>query len=304
MIDQESPMTRPRQFNVSVLVRTCGRSPVFLRRALNSIIGQTVLPEYIIVLNDESNPSAVESELAQINFVGLPLRHLSRNEGLQPHSNRSKALNRGIAEATTQWIAILDDDDTWAPNFLERVAGVLVTNEARSDFGGVITQTEAIYERVKGNEIIQTGSEPFNPQLRALDLAALTVETQFTINSMVISRRVFEAVGGYREDLPMQEDWEFNVRAATRFHFEVIPEPLVRYHQRPSDDSAANTSAKELDRVAIMIRNEWLRKDIAEGRLGLGQLSLAGESRGLGRELSRWIRWRKKIARWLGRSSR
>ena len=294
----------PDKFDLDVMVRTCGRKPIFLRRALNSIATQLLSPSTVTIINDGTSPITNESELAMVDMRGITVRHLFRDSELRPKPNRSAALNRGIAVATTQWIAILDDDDTWAPNFLERVAGMLATNEARSDFGGVITQTEAIYERVKGNEIIQTGSEPFNPQLRALDLAALTVETQFTINSMVISRRVFEAVGGYREDLPMQEDWEFNVRAATRFHFEVIPEPLVRYHQRPSDDSAANTSAKELDRVAIMIRNEWLRKDIAEGRLGLGQLSLAGESRGLGRELSRWIRWRKKIARWLGRSSR
>jgi glycosyltransferase involved in cell wall biosynthesis len=290
--------------DLCVIVRTHGRPPIFLNRALRSIARQTRLPASVIIIDDGTDPACVNTELAKLDLSGLVVRHLARDIQCHPKPNRAAALNRGIAAATTRWISFLDDDDTWAPTFVERVATALQSMEAMPNFGGVVTQTEAVYEKLEGGMLIETGREPFNPNLYVVDVAALAVETQFTNNSMVIKKEVFDAVGFYREDLPVQEDWEFNVRAATQFHFEVIPEPLVRYHQRPSNSSAANTSADELNRVAVLIRNEWLRKDLTAGRIGLGQLSLAGESRGLGRELSRWIRWRRRIAKWLGRPIR
>ena len=38
----------------------------------------------------------------------------------QRNSGPAGARNRGIAETTAEWIAFLDADDEWAPEFLER----------------------------------------------------------------------------------------------------------------------------------------------------------------------------------------
>ena len=294
----------PSQFNISVIVRTGGRSPLFLRRALSSILAQTQLPSTIIVVNDGLDISGVEAELGKIEWRGIAVKYLPRDPQIQAQPNRSAALNRGISAVTTQWISFLDDDDTWTPRFLERVAAVLATGGDCLGFGGVVTQTLAIHEKFGTDKIVEQRRRRYNPDLRVLDLAALAVGNRFTLNSLVVGRHVFAAVGNYREDLSVLEDWEFNVRAAVRFHFEVIPEALVCYHLRPADDSAANSSIDEHLRVAVRIRNEWLRADVAAGRLGLGQLALTGEIRGLGAVLAVGKKWRDRMRSWFGGSTR
>lgn len=290
--------------DLTVIVRTCGRPLVFLRRALGSIAAQTRLPAMVIISNDGGDGAGVERELVGIELRGLQCRHVRRDAGAHPKPNRSAALNRAIDEVATQWIAFLDDDDTWAPVLLERVEPLLRQGSERPDFGGVVTRTEAVYERVLASEIREVRREPFNPALEVVDLAMLAVENRFTINALVVKREVFAHVGGFREDLSLLEDWEFNVRAASRFQFEVLPEMLARYHQRLEGGPAENSRPDEMIHAMTRIRNEWLRADIAAGRLGLGQLALAGELRGLGAELSRWRRWRQRLFGWLNRRPR
>lgn len=289
------------QFDLSVIVRTNGRSPQFLRRALGSIIAQTRLPAMIVVVNDSSDGALIKAELGQIDFRGISWQYLPRDVAIQPQPNRSTALNRGLAAAGTCWISFLDDDDTWMPQFLERVGSLLAVVEQRPDFGGVVTQTQTVEERLEAGVVVEKLRRPFNPGLLAVDLALLAKGNRFTLNSMVVNREVFASVGAYRDDLPVLEDWEFNVRAAAHFHFEVIPEALVCYHLRPSNDATANTSLIEHRRVKRMIQNEWLRHDRAAGRHGLGQLAWAGEIRGLRVVLDSGRAWRDRIRCWLGR---
>jgi glycosyltransferase involved in cell wall biosynthesis len=284
---------------ISVLVRTAGRPSFFLRRALASIGTQSVRPDEIVIVNVGEARLEVDSAIRDAAPTGIKI-----SVEHAPSLGRAAALNRAANLARADWLAFLDDDDTWSPSFLASTGAAIARRSAHSTFGGVVTQTCAIYERYTGRSAREVGREAFNPGLIAIDLAALAVENRFTNNALVLRRAVLDAVGPWREDLVALEDWEFNLRVTARFHLEVISEMLAHYHRRPPNDLAPNTSTVELDRTAIELRNEWLRADLAAGRIGLGQLALGGESLGLGRALSRTERWRSKIAGWVGRSSR
>ncbi len=288
--------SRPK---ISVIVRTAGRDPIFLRRALESICAQTAAPLEVVVFNAGGAPAAIDHAIEGAKFAGIAVT--SRHSG---PLGMAAAANRAIEATLGAWVAFLDDDDTWDPRFLEETGRVIAREGAAPDFGGVVTQTLAVYERLVGGCLQQRKLEPFNPGLDAVDLAALASENRFTNNALVFRRDAFAVLGPFREDLPVLDDWEFNVRLAAKFRLVVVPQPLARYHQRPATDPAPNSRRADHARVAVEIHNEWLRADIAAGRLGLGQLALAGEARGLGRELSRWTRWRRRLTGWLGRPLR
>jgi GT2 family glycosyltransferase len=133
----------------------------------------------------------------------------------------------------------------------------------------------------------------------AVDLAQLASANQFTNNALVFRRAAFTEVGGFREDLPLLYDWDFNVRLAVRFRIECLPMNLANYHLRAAQDGAPNSAQDEMLRAAAKIRNEWIRADLAAGRIGLGQLALAGEAVGVGRFLARMARWRMRLRHWL-----
>jgi hypothetical protein len=102
-------------------------------------------------------------------------------------------------------------------------------------------------------------------------------ENQFRVNAFVFERSCLENVGLYREDLPVLGDWEFNLRFLRDYDIGVIPEELSYFHTRPpkTDGSFSNTVVDGVDRHVLyetIIRNEYLRRDLSEGKLGLGWL--------------------------------
>jgi len=94
--------------NVSVVIPTYNRYE-FLKRALESVYAQSTLPKEIIIIDDGSTDetSQIQNEFPQIKYI------------YQKNSGVSSARNLGIQNATQDWIAFLDSDDTWDEKKLE-----------------------------------------------------------------------------------------------------------------------------------------------------------------------------------------
>ncbi|MCD8481409.1 MAG: hypothetical protein LR015_01255 [Verrucomicrobia bacterium] len=73
----------------------------------------------------------------------------------------------------------------------------------------------------------------------------------------------------------MLGDWDFNVRFLQRYEIGVIHDTLAYYHDREqagNGDYASSVSGKAHlhEFYDNLLRNEWLRNDIASGRTGIG----------------------------------
>ncbi|AOS44552.1 Putative glycosyltransferase EpsH [Lacunisphaera limnophila] len=261
--------------DITVIVRTSGRSRCYLDRALASIRAQTCRPAQVIISDDASAGPTPD--------VGDPgIVWVTRPPDESP--NRSKALNRGIQHAGTAWLAFLDDDDTWHPEFLARMR-TAVTGPTTA----VCCRTQARYEHEVEGRFQPLGEEPFNPGLYGITLSRLAAANLFTNNAVLWPRDFFTTLGGYREDLTMLEDWEFNVRAAQRFSLAVLPETLAYYHQRPRQDGglAANSAKTQHDRARDQLLQEWRAAGLLPPDRGWRWVANRG------RELRhRWARWR------------
>ena len=84
----------------------------FLTEALASVFGQSRRPDEIIVVDDGSNDGTAEA-MARLTDQGV--RYVR-----QQNAGPSAARNRGMREATSEWIAFLDSDDLWLPHRLAR----------------------------------------------------------------------------------------------------------------------------------------------------------------------------------------
>jgi glycosyltransferase involved in cell wall biosynthesis len=81
-----------------------------IKRTLNSVFIQKYQPVEIIVVDDGSTDGS-EEIVSSLEIKNLKLIK-QQNNGV------SAARNRGIKEALCTWIAFLDGDDEWLPNFL------------------------------------------------------------------------------------------------------------------------------------------------------------------------------------------
>src|SRR5438128_1933814 len=94
---------------VSVIIPAYDPGP-YLEEALQSVIAQTYTDWEAIVVDDGS-----KQDLSFVAQMHPKIRYIR-----QDNAGVSAARNRGIAESTGEFIALLDADDLWLPEKLAR----------------------------------------------------------------------------------------------------------------------------------------------------------------------------------------
>ncbi len=98
---------RPR---VSVIIPAFNAAE-FIAEALESVFGQT-FPEYEVIVVNDGSPDTTEFEKSLAPYIDR-LVYL-KQENLGP----SAARNAGVMKAQGEFVAFLDSDDVWEPNYL------------------------------------------------------------------------------------------------------------------------------------------------------------------------------------------
>jgi len=118
---------------VSVLISTYNR-PQFLAEALASVVVQYFDDIEVIVRDDAGRPGEVEDVIRDVNDDRIVYRRNSSNVGV--FATNAVLYN----EARGQYLAHLDDDDAWRPEFLERMVAALDDNlDCGLAFAGSLT---------------------------------------------------------------------------------------------------------------------------------------------------------------------
>lgn len=258
---------------VSIITRTVDR-PVLLERTFRSVLAQT-FQDWELVLVDMGKAETVRKLIDDLapEFNGR-LKHFPFDDP-QP-GMRGIPINAGINASTGELIILLDDDDTWEPDFLEKMEAALAKKPHPNALGAVC-RTRCIEETSVKEGLKATRSYLLNGDMTNLTLGALSVVNRFPPCSFIFERAALKAVGMYPEDYPVLEDWHFNLRFLLHHEILVVPEVLANYHHRPTGVSGAeaNSLTGELNdhkyHEARLI-NDALREDIRTGKAGLGQV--------------------------------
>lgn len=259
-----------------------------------------------IIVYDGSDPAFVETIANEAGSKGIEAVVIHNPVPL----GMEAASNRGIRNSASEFIVIHDDDDTWEPLFLEKTVGFL-RSERGLKYGGVITHSSIIQERIDKDECVILSKAPFNNvQTPAIYLADMALANLFPILSFLYRREYFEKTGGYDETLPVLGDWDFNLKFLLHADIAVIPEILVNYHQRPKNkvkayDNTVIQGRKMHEEYDAIIRNRMLRGDISSNTIGLGYLVGFGremQGANLLRTIKTWLknsRFCGYIGRWI-----
>jgi glycosyltransferase involved in cell wall biosynthesis len=199
--------------NISVVIPAYNAVP-FLPRCLKSVYAQTLKAHEVIVVDDGSTDQTA-SLAAELGAKVIT----RRNGGL------SAARNTGIQNAANEWIALLDADDMWAPEKLERQA-------AR-----IRPKTVLVYTGIRIFDDLGVREER-----RAADVVSarkmLRYRNPITPSTALVRRDMVARDGGFREDIRACEDWEMWVRLDRLGEFEAVVDPLTDYYVYPNSLSA------------------------------------------------------------------
>ena len=184
-----------------------------LKRALESVYQQTLLPDAIYLVIDE--PENVEKytflekfdERIRVSFTG-------------GGCGGAKARNIGLDQSTEEFVFFLDDDDEWMATKIEKQIALL---DARPDAVGVTCgRTELIAGKLKHVAVI-TDESRLNRRVRAENLTGSFSQFGFRRAALPDIRLV--------DELSSAQDFEFYMRLTDHGRIVVVPECLILYYR-------------------------------------------------------------------------
>lgn len=272
---------------VAIIIRTKDR-PTLLTRALANIAAQTFTDYAVWVVNDGGSKKQAKG-ITEASTIADKVT-LLHTDGI----GMEAASNLAISRSESTYIAIHDDDDLWAPEFLERTVRELEDSGAGMCTVRIIERFER--ETPHGFEMLE--ERIFHEGIPLVGLQFLYRTNRAVPIGILYRRELYKKLGGYRDELAVVGDWEFNMRAAAVGEIITLDEPLAYWCQRPeSTGASANSIARQAEHryYDSLVRAEEIRKDIASGSSPgpyLYQAHLANELDGRiieGHELTREV---------------
>jgi len=254
---------------VAIITRTKGR-PIFLKRLLDSVARQSFKDYEHVIVNDSGLKLDINDLLSNLpEDYRKSIRIIDRPQASYAPDT---IFSESVDYSKSKYVAIHDDDDTWHKDFLKLTVDYLDNNE---EIGGVVVRTDKIIEKIKNDKIIQISKKPYMPELKSISLYQQCFENLLTPISFIYRRNFYEKIGKYDNSLPVCGDWEFGIRFLTNYDVDFIDPgfALANYHHRKVSRlyTADNSFAEHSHRYySNKIRNLYLRKELSEGKLGVG----------------------------------
>jgi glycosyltransferase involved in cell wall biosynthesis len=214
-----------------------------LQKTLETIEEQTYPNIHVYIVDDHSTDET-PAILAhyQSRYSVTIIRH-PENRGL------SAARNSGIASGKADYIAILDADDLWTPNKIERQLALF--QESDSSLGIVSSDFQIIDENgVMADPTVYDFCHDLTPNSRDLLVLGNVVSGG---SAALIRRECFERCGGFDETLTACEDWEMWYRISEFYAIKILREPLVLV-RRHSQSMQGDTPRMLKNRIEVFRR--------------------------------------------------
>ncbi|GIW55113.1 MAG: hypothetical protein KatS3mg082_1517 [Nitrospiraceae bacterium] len=212
---------------VSVVIPVYNARDV-IGETIESVLAQTWTDREIVVVDDGSSDGSGDI----VRSFGERVRYVRQENG-----GVARARNRGIAESTGEYVALLDHDDLWHPTKLDKQVAVL---DRRPEVGMVVTDVAHLDREGKPMGVIGSGYNPSETFARLFVRGFVP-----TPSAAMIRRSVLETVGGFDERFHSAglDDHELWTRIAARYEMANIAEPLTYHRNReikPADVALAH----------------------------------------------------------------
>ena len=220
----------------------------FIGETLDSVYAQTYTDFEAVVINDGSpDTEALEKALRR---YPEKLRYIK-----QENKGAAAARNTGLRAAAGEFVAFLDADDTWKPNFLEKQIDLLKRTGADFVYADALLVGDS---PLSGRTFMQV--QPSRGEVTAASLLAVEVTV---LTSTVLARKqpVIE-VGLFNESIKRGHDFELWLRLAkhgVRFAYQHD----VLAHHRIIESGLSGDTISQLKRTLSVLEVVGKRDDLS-----------------------------------------
>lgn len=249
----------------------------YIGRCIDSVLNQTYHDFELIIIDDGSKD---DSYKIISNYTDCRIKHFRQN-----NQGAHNTINRGLEMAQGEYLAILNSDDEFHPERLEKCLQVF---ERNPDVGLVSTWITIIDSDSKKKGVKKawenmlpwelSSSVPTFADKCAYAMHALMTNFVSTTSNMVFTKEVYGKIGGMR-NLRFAHDWDFLLRVCAVSRCFNLEEVLINYRVHTSNTISSNRKwmlfeicwviAANLDRFSDVIMPGTDDKDIAESAIML-----------------------------------
>jgi glycosyltransferase involved in cell wall biosynthesis len=225
---------------VSVVIPLYNKEP-HVKRALRSVLKQTIQDFEIIVVDDGST----DNSLDKVKSFSDPRIRLI----VQENSGVSTARNRGIDEAKSGLIAFLDADDEWMPDYLETIlrlrenypgAGMYVTS-LRTEFidNVLMDKAEELRKLIPDEGLIRN-------YFRVCLKKNASERELFSTSSVTVPKKIFLEIGGFQTGFWWGEDVDMWGRIALKYPIAYSSQVCAVYYQNVVNSASQKKKPVEI----------------------------------------------------------
>lgn len=236
----------------SVIIPTRNRSALFAV-ALGSVLEQRYRNFEIIVVNDGSSDEHEPRYQEIIEAAPARVRQLKLARTERGHG-QSYALNYGAAASQSDYLCFLDDDDQWIdPEHLDRAAAAIAAGPVPPEL--VLANQRAYRDGVPVPAVIWIEDLAkrlhTNPDAAGAYLVTppelLRCPAHCHLNTTIVSRPFYLALGGLDEGLRYECDRDFYLRAIDKAESIKFLPTVVARHNIPDPAAKASMSTGETE---------------------------------------------------------
>lgn len=231
---------------VSVVIPTLNRC-LLLKRAIDSVLNQSVSPNEVIVIDNGSSDETIN--MISTNYPDIIFL-------TEEKIGVSASRNQGIKKSNSEWVAFLDSDDVWEPFKLEKQ--LTFNNRFKTNFRFIHTNETWIrngkfLNQMKKHE--KSGGDLFKNCLKLCCISP---------SSSMIKKEVFKDYGFFDEELQVCEDYDMWVRITAKENVGYLSESLVIKYGGHSDQLSKKYWGMDRFRIKSLEKNinsNWFSKD-------------------------------------------
>ena len=232
--------------DISVVIPSHNRCE-FLKRAISSVLNQTIKPREIIIIDNGSTDNThgmISSLFPEITYI------YEKTKGV------SIARNIGIKNCHSTWIAFLDSDDAWEPQKLEKQ--FFYTNNNNKKYR-LIHTNEIWYKNNKFQNQLKkhqkSGGDIFQ---KSLELCCISPSSAF------IKKEIFDDYGFFDEGLEVCEDYDMWIRITAKEEVGFLDNPLVIKYGGHNDQLSKKYWGMDRFRIKSLeknLNNNWFTSE-------------------------------------------
>ena len=194
-----------------------------IARTIESVLAQSLQPDEIIVVDDGSTDGTAD----MVKKYGDKVRYIH-----QQNAGVSAARNAGIKAATSQWIAFLDADDEWMPEYIETQFQLLKNNPELSWASANHLCCLCGKQKIAPSNPIEKCAKLLNSN-GCIDSYFNAFKERVTgcTDTMVIKKQALIEVGLFEVGLAIAEDLDLWLKVGYKYpKIGFTPTPMATYH--------------------------------------------------------------------------